>query len=94
MATLIPNRIQLLEGRKKEIWEMAVLMADEENPSERDIALNLPHAKEVVDGINETMDWITGKIPRPNRKSLKECINEWIIEAEEMKARGDIYEED
>ena len=89
MATVTPNQIQLSEGHKKEIWEMAVLMADDENPSEREIVLNLPHAKEVVDGISKTMDWITGKSPRPNRKPFKEWINELIIEIEAERDEGE-----
>ena len=56
------DRAQLLEGRKKEIWEMAVLMADEENPSEREIALNLVHARNVVDGIDSVMKWVSGEV--------------------------------
>ena len=87
------NRVQILEGRKKKIWEMAMLMADEENPNDREVALNLVHAKNVVDCVDSTMKWITGEEPRPNRKPFKEWVNEWIEVAEQMKANGDIHEE-
>ena len=88
------KRTQMLEGRKKEIWEMATLMADEENPTDRGVALNLVHAKNVVDCIDSTMKWITGEVPRPSRKPFKKWVNEWIEIAEQMKTNGDIHEED
>ena len=78
------NIVHILEGRKKEIWEMAILMADEENPNEREIALNLVHAKDVVDCVDSTMKWITGEVPRPSKKPFKEWVNEWIEIAEQM----------
>ena len=93
MTETKPNRVLELEGRKKEIWEMAALMADEENPTDKEVALNLIRAKEVVDGIDSTMKWITGGVPRPNKKPFNEWINEWIEIAEQIKTDGDTYEE-
>ena len=91
MATVTPNQMQLLEGRKKEIWEMAVLMADDESPSEREIALTLAHAKEVIDGIDNVMKWVTGEAPRPNKKPLRE----WLQELQDEIDRGDFeYDEE
>ena len=72
-----------LTGRKKEIWEMATLMTDEENPTDREVARELVHAKTVVDGIDEAMGWITGKKPLPKRDS------DWLQKLKEEVERGD-----
>ena len=80
---------RVLEGRKKEIWEMATLMADEENPTDREIARELVHAKAVVDGIDEVLGWVTGKNPRPvARPTFKEKLARWKQMAEEIDNEG------
>ena len=86
------DRAETLTGRKKEIWDMAVLMADEKIPTERDVALELSHAKDVVNGIDEVMGWVVGKNPRPNRKPFKEWISEWKQIARDVEAEEKTHE--
>ena len=93
------NRAEMLDGRKKEIWEMAVLMADEESPSDREIALNLVHARDVVDGIDNVMKWVTGETGGAMAANLDECdaceltfkqkIERWKRMAEEIADEKD-----
>ena len=93
------DRAQLLEGRKKEIWEMAVLMADEENPSDREIALNLLHARDVVEGIDSVMKWVTGEVggsmtdnldePDACELTFKQKIERWKRMAEALPYEDD-----
>ena len=88
------SRVAKLEGRKKEIWDMAVLMADGENPSDREIALNLVHARDVVDGIDSVMKWVTGEVggaitdnldePDACELTFKQKIERWKRTAEEI----------
>ena len=81
--------VSRLSKRKQEIVEMARLMADEDNPSDREIALLLEPAKQVVDGIAQTMKWITGEAPRPARDP------NWLQKLKEEVERGDFeYDEE
>ena len=81
--------VSRLPKRKQEIVEMARLVADEDNPSDREIALLLEPARQVVDGIAQTMKWITGEAPRPARDP------NWLQKLKEEVERGDFeYDEE
>ena len=82
--------VSRLPERKQEIVEMARLMADEDNPSDREIALLLEPAKQVVDGIAQTMKWITGEEPWPERKPLRD----WLKDLQAEIDRGEFDDDE
>ena len=82
--------VSRLPKRRQEIVEMARLMADEDDPSDREIALLLEPAKHVVDGIAKTMKWITGEEPRPERKPLRD----WLLDLQDEIDRGELDDDE
>jgi hypothetical protein len=77
-----------LTGRKKEIWDMAELLTEEENPTVRDVAVMLEPARHVVDGIQYALKMAAGEIPRD-----KKPFREWLDELQEQIDRGE-FEDD
>ena len=53
--------MKTLSGRKKEIWDMAALMADDDNPTNQDIAALLEPAQHVINGVEWALKISSGE---------------------------------
>ena len=80
--------MKTISRRKKEIWDMATLMTDEDNPTNQDIASLLEPAQQVINGVEWALKLSSGKIPRPPQ-------NNWLEELQAEIDSGDYsYEDD
>jgi hypothetical protein len=78
-----------LSGRKKEIWDMAALMADQDDPTEREIAIMLKPAREVVNNIDWALKAARGEATRPSKN-----LRDWLEELKEEIAAGDFGDDE
>ena len=80
--------MKTLSGHRKEVWDMATLMADEDNPANEDIAVLLEPAQQVINGVEWALKLSSGEIPRPPQ-------NNWLEELQAEIDSGDYsYEDD